>query len=148
VPRALAAAAVPAVLLASNKDGVEVDRRKASTKGIDFRTKTRFDGKTRAVHGQIEATDPFCPSGGVRRAGIGVFYDARLARNGDFYVSGKYRKAPDHGMYLYGYTSGSRHTTKTVHQSAWVLSAWRARHLDTVLTRAATRTITTRTTTR
>ncbi|MFG2607865.1 hypothetical protein ACGFT2_30610 [Streptomyces sp. NPDC048514] len=100
-----------------NKHGVEVDRRKASTKGIDFRTKTRFDGKTRAVHGQIEATDPFCPSGGIRRAGIGVFYDARLARNGDFYVSGKYRKAPDHEMYLYGYTSGGRHTTKTVHQS-------------------------------
>ncbi|MEU9973507.1 hypothetical protein [Streptomyces sp. NPDC051014] len=100
-----------------NSHGVEVDRRKASTSGIDFRTKTRFDGKTRAVHGQIEATDPFCPSGGARRAGIGVFYDARLARNGDFYVSGKYRQAPDHEMYLYGYTSGSSHTSKTVHQS-------------------------------
>ncbi|MFF7373420.1 hypothetical protein ACIP3A_32775 [Streptomyces tricolor] len=99
------------------RNGREVDRRKASTKGIDFRTKTRFDGKTRAVHGQIEATDPFCPSGGIRRAGIGAFYDARLARNGDFYVSGKYRQAPDHEMYLYGYTSGSRHSTKTVHQS-------------------------------
>ncbi|MFJ6907987.1 hypothetical protein ACWERF_13430 [Streptomyces griseoluteus] len=99
------------------RNGVEVDRRKASTSGIDFRTRTRFDGKTRAVHGEIEATDPFCPSGGIRRAGIGVFYDARLARNGDFYVSGKYRQAPDHEMYLYGYTSGSRHSTKTVHQS-------------------------------
>ncbi|MFF9363188.1 hypothetical protein [Streptomyces griseoluteus] len=33
-----------------------VDRRKASTRGIDFRTRTRFDGKTRAVHGEIEAT--------------------------------------------------------------------------------------------
>ncbi|MGW3359455.1 hypothetical protein ACWDFL_29230 [Streptomyces bungoensis] len=99
------------------RNGVEVDRRKASTRGIDFRTRTRFDGKTRAVHGEIEATDPFCPSGGIRRAGIGVFYDARLARNGDFYVSGKYRQAPDHEMYLYGYTSGNRHSTKTVHQS-------------------------------
>lgn len=100
-----------------NSHDVQVDHRKAGTGGIDFRTMTRFDGKTRAVHGQIEATDPFCPSGGARRAGIGVFYDARLARNGDFYVSGKYRQAPDHEMYLYGYTSGSRHTTKTVHQS-------------------------------
>ncbi|MEU8469518.1 hypothetical protein AB0F30_16610 [Streptomyces sp. NPDC029006] len=99
------------------RNGTEVDRRKASTRGIDFRTRTRFDGKTRAVHGEIEASDPFCPSGGIRRAGIGAFYDARLARNGDFYVSGKYRQAPDHEMYLYGYTSGSRHSTKTVHQS-------------------------------
>ncbi|MFE7208751.1 hypothetical protein ACFU93_01835 [Streptomyces sp. NPDC057611] len=99
------------------KTGKLVDKRKASTKGIDFRTKTRYDGKTRAVHAQIEATDPFCPTSGPKRAGIGAFYDARLARNGDFYVSGKYRKAPDHEMYLYGYTSGDKHSTKTVHQS-------------------------------
>ncbi|MFJ1647609.1 hypothetical protein [Streptomyces sp. NPDC088258] len=97
--------------------GKFVEKRKASAKGIDFRTKSKYNGKTRAVHGQIEATDPFCPSGGVNRAGIGVFYDARLARNGDFYVSGKYRKAPDHEMYLYGYTSKTKHSTKTVHQS-------------------------------
>ncbi|MFF8942282.1 hypothetical protein ACF1A5_08375 [Streptomyces sp. NPDC014864] len=99
-----------------NKKGKLIDKRKASTKKIDFRTKTRFDGKTRAVHGQIEATDPFCPKSGIRRAGIGVYYDARLARNGDFYVSGKARPAPDHEMYLFGYTSGNRHSAKTVYQ--------------------------------
>ncbi|MEV7421292.1 hypothetical protein [Streptomyces sp. NPDC091212] len=99
------------------KTGKFVEKRKASAKGIDFRTKSKYDGKTRDVHGQIEATDPFCPTGGVSRAGIGAFYDARLARNGDFYVSGKYRQAPDHEMYLYGYTSSTKHTTKTVHQS-------------------------------
>lgn len=99
------------------KTGKFVAKKKASTKKIDFTTKTRFDGKTRAVHGQIEATDPFCPKTGVKRAGIGVYYDARLARNGDFYVSGKYRQAPDHEMYLYGYTSATKHSTKVVHQS-------------------------------
>ncbi|GAA1038204.1 hypothetical protein [Streptomyces murinus] len=98
------------------KKGKLVAKRKASTKKIDFRTKTRFDGKTRAVHGQVEATDPFCPKSGIRRAGIGVYYDARLARNGDFYVSGSARPAPDHEMYLFGYTSGSKHSTKTVYQ--------------------------------
>ncbi|MGH4033927.1 hypothetical protein ACQB60_33910 [Actinomycetota bacterium Odt1-20B] len=98
-------------------NGKFVAKRKASTKKIDFKTMTRFNGKTRAVRARIEATDPFCPSGGIRRAGIGVTYDARLARNGDFYVSGKYRKAPDHEMYIYGYTSKNRHSTKTVHQS-------------------------------
>ncbi|MFE0508542.1 hypothetical protein [Streptomyces sp. NPDC058964] len=100
-----------------NNEGVFIDKRKASTRGVDLKTMTRFDGKTRAVRAQIEATDPFCPSFGLRRAGIGVFYDARLARNGDFYVAGKYRRAPDHEMYLYGYTRGKRHSTKTVHQS-------------------------------
>ncbi|EKX60563.1 hypothetical protein PV416_31425 [Streptomyces ipomoeae] len=99
------------------KTGKFVEKRKASTKKIDFRTMTRFDGKTRAVRGTIEATDPFCPKTGVKRAGIGVTYDARLARNGDFYVSGKYRKAPDHEMYLFGYTSNTKHSTKVVHQS-------------------------------
>ncbi|WP_257584865.1 MULTISPECIES: hypothetical protein [unclassified Streptomyces] len=98
------------------KNGKLVEKRKASTKKIDFQTKTRFDGKTRSVHGQIEATDPFCPKSGIRRAGIGVYYDARLARNGDFYVSGSARPAPDHEMYLFGYTSGSKHSTKTVYQ--------------------------------
>lgn len=99
------------------KTGKFVAKKKASTKKIDFTTKTRFDGKTRAVHGQIEATDPFCPKTGLKRAGIGVYYDARLARNGDFYVSGQYRQAPDHEMYLYGYTSATKHSTKVVHQS-------------------------------
>ncbi|MFF5339073.1 hypothetical protein [Streptomyces sp. NPDC013181] len=98
------------------KKGKLVEKRKASAKKIDFQTKTRFNGKTRAVHGRIEATDPFCPKSGMRKAGIGVYYDARLARNGDFYVSGSARPAPDHEMYLFGYTSGSKHSTKTVYR--------------------------------
>ncbi|MEU2107821.1 hypothetical protein [Streptomyces sp. NPDC019507] len=97
-------------------NGTFVAKRKASTKKIDFRTMTRHDGKTRAVRGTVEATDPFCPSSGPRRAGIGVAFDMRLARNGDFYASGKYRKAPDHELYVYGHY-GRKHTTKTVHQS-------------------------------
>ncbi|MET9535339.1 hypothetical protein ABZY02_33075 [Streptomyces sp. NPDC006649] len=96
----------------STKTGKLVATKHASAKKIDFRTKTRFDGKTRAVHADIEATDPFCSHGG-----IGAFYDARLARNGDFYVSGKYKQAPDNEMYIYGYTSGSKHSTKIVHRS-------------------------------
>ncbi|MCX4549887.1 hypothetical protein [Streptomyces sp. NBC_01500] len=96
----------------STKTGKLVATKHASAKKIDFRTKTRFDGKTRAVHADIEATDPFCKYGG-----IGAFYDARLARNGDFYVSGKYKQAPDNEMYIYGYTSGTKHSTKTVHRS-------------------------------
>ncbi|MGW0737962.1 hypothetical protein [Streptomyces sp. NPDC002851] len=98
------------------KSGKYVAKRKASTKKIDFRTMSRFNGKTRAVRGRVEATDPFCPSSGPRRAGIGATFDLRLARNGDFYASGKYRKAPDHELYLYGH-KGSKHSTKVVHRS-------------------------------
>lgn len=97
-------------------NGKFVAKRKASTKNIDFRAMTRHDGKTRAVRGIVEATDPFCPSSGPRRAGIGVTFDMRLARNGSFYASGKYRQAPDHELYLYGHY-GKKHSTKVVHQS-------------------------------
>ncbi|OEJ21508.1 hypothetical protein AS594_38840 [Streptomyces agglomeratus] len=98
------------------KNGKFVAKRKASTKKIDFRAMTRHNGKTRAVRGTLDATDPFCPKSGIRRAGIGATFDMRLARNGDFYVSGKYRQAPHHELYLYGHY-GKKHTTKTVHRS-------------------------------
>ncbi|MFP3988438.1 hypothetical protein U9R90_13180, partial [Streptomyces sp. E11-3] len=98
------------------KSGKFVAKRKASKKKIDFRTMSRFNGKTRAVRGRVEATDPFCPSSGPRRAGIGATFDMRLARNGDFYATGKYRKAPDHELYLYGH-KGKKHSTKVVHRS-------------------------------
>ncbi|MFI2213424.1 hypothetical protein [Streptomyces sp. NPDC020141] len=98
------------------KNGKYVAKRKAGDKKIDFRTMTRHNGKTRSVRGTLDATDPFCPKSGVRRAGIGVTFDMRLARNGDFYATGKYRKAPDHELYLYGH-SGRKHSTKIVHQS-------------------------------
>jgi hypothetical protein len=92
--------------------GKVVDTRQASAKSMDFQTKTRFDGKTRAVHGKIEARNPFCD-----RGSISGYYDARLARNGDFYVSGKHKNVPDHEMYIYGYRSNGTHTTKAVHQA-------------------------------
>ncbi|MEU1051709.1 hypothetical protein ABZ397_03975 [Streptomyces sp. NPDC005876] len=98
------------------KTGKFVAKRKASTKKIDFRAMSKYNGKTRAVRGTVEATDPFCPSSGPKRAGIGATFDLRLARNGDFYASGKYRKAPDHELYLYGH-NGRKHSTKVVHQS-------------------------------
>ncbi|OEJ21503.1 hypothetical protein AS594_38815 [Streptomyces agglomeratus] len=77
---------------------------------------TRHDGKTRTVRGTLDVTDPFCPSSGLHRAGIGVTFDMRLARNGDFYASGRYRQALDHELYLYGYT-GKKLSTKVVHRS-------------------------------
>ncbi|WNF27845.1 hypothetical protein RI138_13990 [Streptomyces sp. C11-1] len=98
------------------KSGKFVAKRKASTKKIDFRAMTKHNGKTRAVRGTIEATDPFCPSSGLRRAGVGATFDMRLARNGDFYATGKYRKAPDHELYLFGHR-GKKHSTKVVHRS-------------------------------
>ncbi|MFJ9409882.1 hypothetical protein [Streptomyces sp. NPDC101393] len=98
------------------KKGKYVAKRKASYKKITFKAMTRHNGKDRAVRGVVEATDPFCPKSGMRKAGIGVVFNARLARNGDFYVSGTYKPAPDHEMYLYG-VKGKKHTTRTVHQS-------------------------------
>ncbi|MFD3739669.1 hypothetical protein [Streptomyces sp. NPDC058629] len=98
------------------KTGKFVAKRKASTKKIDFRAMTKHNGKTRSVRGTVEATDPFCPKSGPRRAGIGVTFDMRVARNGDFYATGKYRQAPDHELYVFGH-KGKKHSTKVVHRS-------------------------------
>lgn len=92
--------------------GRVVDTRQAGARSMDFETKTRFDGRTRAVHGRIEARNPFCD-----RGSISGYYDARLARNGDFYVSGRHKNVPDHEMYLYGHRSNGTHTTRTVHRA-------------------------------
>lgn len=94
------------------KTGKLVAKKKASTKKIDFRAKTRFDGKTRQVHAGIEASDPFC-----KRGGIGVFYDARLYSDGGIYVTGKYKNAPDHEMYAYMCSDSKRYKTLPIHRS-------------------------------
>lgn len=61
------------------KSGKLVAKRKANTKKIDLRAMTRHDGKTRTVRGTLDVTDPSCLSSGLRRAGIGVTFDMRLA---------------------------------------------------------------------
>lgn len=70
---------------------------------------SKFNGKTRDVRGVIEAGNPFCKAGSAS----GIF-NARLARNGDFYLSGKHKQAPHHEIHFYGYTSATKHSTKSV----------------------------------
>ncbi|MGJ5826460.1 hypothetical protein [Streptomyces ossamyceticus] len=92
-----------------NRKGKVIATKHASAKKIDFRAMSKFNGKTRDVRGVIEAGNPFCKAG----AASGIF-NARLARNGDFYLSGKHKQAPNHEIYFYGYTSTKKHTTKSV----------------------------------
>ncbi|UXY30823.1 hypothetical protein [Streptomyces sp. HUAS TT20] len=85
----------------------------ASPKKIKFKALNAHNGKDRGVRIIVEATDPFCPSGGIRRAGIGASAVVQLTRSGSFHVTGKYRQAPDHELYLYNY-SGKKYKTKTI----------------------------------
>ncbi|MEU8568774.1 hypothetical protein AB0C51_10475 [Streptomyces pathocidini] len=98
------------------KSGKFVDKRKASTKKIDFKAMNKHNGKNRAVRVTVQATDPFCPSSGVRAAGIGVAFNLQLTRTGNFYATGKYRQAPDHELNVYGHR-GKKYTTEVIHRA-------------------------------
>ncbi|CAM5602399.1 hypothetical protein SCYAM73S_05795 [Streptomyces cyaneofuscatus] len=90
-----------------------VATRKASVKKIKFKALDRSrNGKERGVRIIIDATDPFCPKTGAKRAGIGASATVEMTRGGSFHVTGKHRH-PDHELYMYNY-AGKKYKTKTI----------------------------------
>lgn len=90
-----------------------VATRKASVKKIKFKALNKHNGKERGVRMIIDATDPFCPKTGAKRAGIGASATVQMTRGGSFHVTGKHRQAPDHELYMYNY-AGKKYKTKTI----------------------------------
>ncbi|MFD8058468.1 hypothetical protein ACFXA0_13355 [Streptomyces cyaneofuscatus] len=86
---------------------------KASVKKIKFKALNKHNGKERGVRIIIDATGPFCPKTGAKRAGIGSSATVQMTRGGSFHVTGKHRQAPDHELYVYNY-AGKKYKAKTI----------------------------------
>jgi hypothetical protein len=91
-------------------NGKFVAKATASGKKMSFRVMSQ-NSKTAQVRGITEAGNPYCSVGS-----ISGYYNARIARNGDFYISGRHKQMPDHEIIISGFTRSPMKTyTKHIH---------------------------------
>lgn len=91
-------------------NGKFVAKKTASKKKMSFRVMSQ-NSKTAQVRGITEAGNPYCGVGS-----ISGYYNARISRSGDFYISGRHKQMPDHEIIISGFTRSPMKTyTKFLH---------------------------------
>lgn len=91
-------------------NGKFVAKKTASKKKMSFRVMSQ-DSKSAQVRGITEAGNPYCSVGS-----ISGYYNARISRSGDFYISGRHKQMPDHEIIISGFTRSPMKTyTKFLH---------------------------------
>ncbi|MFI2027923.1 hypothetical protein [Streptomyces buecherae] len=93
-------------------NGKFVAKKTASKKKMSFRVMSQ-NSKSAQVRGITEAGNPYCGVGS-----ISGYYNARISRSGDFYISGRHKRMPDHEIIISGFTRSPMKTyTKFLHTS-------------------------------
>ncbi|MBB5939425.1 hypothetical protein [Streptomyces zagrosensis] len=93
-------------------NGKFVAKKTASGKKMSFRVMSQ-NSKSAEVRGITEAGNPYCGVGS-----ISGYYNARISRSGDFYISGRHKRMPDHEIIISGFTRSPMKTyTKFLHTS-------------------------------
>ncbi|MFE6778720.1 hypothetical protein [Streptomyces sp. NPDC057702] len=91
-------------------NGKFVGKKTASKKKMSFRVMSQ-NSKTAEVRGITEAGNPYCGVGS-----ISGYYNARISRSGDFYISGRHKQMPDHEIIISGFTRSPMKTyTRFLH---------------------------------